>query len=40
VRTTRLQADPPVVSRWRLEIDPEAPAAVSEQRARWLALVP
>ena len=40
VRTTRLQADPPVVSRWRLEIDPEAPAGVSDQRARWLALVP
>jgi predicted metalloprotease with PDZ domain len=39
VRSTTLHPSPPVPERWRLRIDPAAPAA-ADRRARWLSLEP
>jgi predicted metalloprotease with PDZ domain len=40
VRQTGLCPQPPAVECWRLELDPEAPAAAAERRERWLGLLP
>jgi predicted metalloprotease with PDZ domain len=40
VRSLPLQADPPVVVRWRLTSDENPDDAVSERRRRWLELRP
>ncbi|MFN9638156.1 MAG: M61 family metallopeptidase [Synechococcaceae cyanobacterium] len=40
VRQTTLQADPPVVVRWRLETMPDPTLEQLERRRRWLALRP
>ena len=40
VRQSRFRPDPPAVERWRLELDPGAPATALERRRAWLSLLP
>jgi predicted metalloprotease with PDZ domain len=40
VRQTTLTCDTPAIERWRLAIDPAAPASAAAARSRWLAVVP
>jgi len=35
-----LACEPPAIERWRLSIDPAAPAPIAEARSRWLGLLP
>jgi hypothetical protein len=40
IRQSQFRPDPPAVERWRLELDPGAPAFASERRRAWLSLLP
>jgi predicted metalloprotease with PDZ domain len=40
VRQNDLVCEPPAIERWRLAIDPAAPAPTAEARRRWLGLLP
>jgi predicted metalloprotease with PDZ domain len=40
VRDTSLTPEPPAISRWWLQTDPEASSEVHQRRRQWLELVP